>query len=108
MSGRRAPRLIVEVAFLVALSAALAFAGLADPARRAEPEVIEPAPAPARPPAAPRPRPIAPRREPVARRAARHRIDPLAPDPVRGRRFGRRAGIVGGDVDVLDGPPLER
>lgn len=81
---------------------------LDEPAKRTEPEVIEPAPRPARPPAAPKTRPRAPRREPVARRTARHRIDPLAPDPARGKRFGRRAGVVAGDVDVLDGPPRER
>jgi hypothetical protein len=81
---------------------------LDEPAKRVEPEVIEPAPAPARPPAAPKTRSRAPRREPAARRTARHRIDPLAPDPARGKRFGRRAGVVAGDVDVLDGPPRER
>jgi hypothetical protein len=81
---------------------------LDEPARRAEPEAIEPAPAPVRPPAGARTRPSAPRRETVARRTARHRIDPLAPDPARGRRFGRRAGVVAGDVDVPDGPPRER
>src|SRR5262249_19716550 len=73
-----------------------------EPPERAEPEVVAPAPPP-------RPRPKAPRRrEPVAGRTARHRIDPLAPDTSKGRRFARRGGVVDGDADVIDGPPLDR
>jgi hypothetical protein len=75
-----------------------------EPQEPAEPEVVAPPPPPP-----PRPRPEAPRRrEPVAARTARHRIDPLAPDTAKGRRFGRRAGVVDGDADVVDGPPLDR
>jgi hypothetical protein len=74
-----------------------------EPPERAEPEIVAPPPPP------PRPRPKAPRRrEPAATRTARHRIDPLAADPSRGRRFGRRGGGVDGDADVVDGPPLDR
>jgi hypothetical protein len=75
-----------------------------EPPEPAEPEVV----APPAPPPPPRPRPEAPRRrEPVAARTARHRIDPLASDTSKGRRFGRR-GAVDGDADVVDGPPLDR
>jgi hypothetical protein len=72
-----------------------------------EAEVVEPEPEPrpARPPKA-RPRP--PRREPVSTRTARHRIDPLAPDPPRSRRFGRRTVVAGGDAALLDGLPPGR
>ena len=73
----------------------------------APPEVDEPSDVV--PPPPPRPRPRAPRRrEPAVTRMARHRIDPLAPDSAKGRRFGRRAAVAGGDVEVVDGPPLYR
>jgi hypothetical protein len=74
-----------------------------EPPQPAEPEVVVPPPPP------PRPRPAGPqRREPVATRRARHRIDPLAPETAKGRRFGRRGGVAGGDADVVDGPPRDR
>jgi hypothetical protein len=72
-----------------------------DPEPPAEPEVVAPPP----PPPKPRPRRG---REPVAARSARHRIDPLAPDTSKGRRFARRGGVVGSDADVVDGPPPDR
>jgi len=76
-----------------------------EPPEPLEPEVVAPPP----PPPPPRPTPKAPRRrEPVAARTARHRIDPLAADTSKGRRFGRRGGLVDGDADVVDGPPVDR
>lgn len=76
----------------------------ADPEETAEPE-----PAHAPPPAV-EPQPVsapAPRR-PTAARAARHRIDPLAPEAAKGKRFGRRGPENSGDADVRDGPPPGR
>jgi len=60
------------------------------------------------------PEPAEPRRRVEARptrtgdRMARHRIDPLAVTRPRGRRIGRRAETVVGDLDVPDGPPRRR
>jgi hypothetical protein len=72
------------------------------PLEPAETEVVVPPPPP-------RPRPKVPKgRESVATRTARHRVDPLAPDATKGRRFGRRAGAAGGDAEVVDGPPRDR
>jgi hypothetical protein len=90
----------VDVALAVAEQAEAAVPPeVEQPSERAEPDVVVPPP----------PKPRAPRRrEPVARRTARHRIDPLAPDPPRGRRLGRRAGVAAGDADVDDGPPWDR
>jgi hypothetical protein len=73
-----------------------------EPPQPPEPEVVVPAPPPRPGSAEPQ------RREPAARRRARHRIDPLAPETAKGRRFGRRGGVAGGDADVVDGPPRER
>jgi hypothetical protein len=92
----------VDVALAVAEQAEEVAPPEVEPPERAEPEA-------AVPPPPPKPRPRAARsREPVATRTARHRIDPLAPEPPRGRRFGRRAGVVPGDADVVDGPPRDR
>ena len=54
------------------------------------------------------PRPVAAPRGPIVGRTARHRIDPLAPPPAKGKRFGRRGEVTTGDADVVDGPPTRR
>src|SRR5262245_24155510 len=98
----------VDVALAVAEQVEEATAPEVDePPERAEPEPEVVAPPPPSPP--PRPRPKAPRRrDPTAARIVRHRIDPLAADTSKGRRFGRRGGVVDADADVVDGPPLDR
>ena len=63
--------------------------------------------APRRPPAR-EPRPVAAPRGPIVGRIAHHRIDPLAPPPAKGKRFGRRGEVTTGDADVVDGPPTRR
>jgi len=60
-------------------------------------------------PQQPKPRrQIEPRPVPAGQRTARHRIDPLAAPPTKGKRFGRRSEAVTGDADVPDGPPRRR
>ncbi len=63
--------------------------------------------APERPPER-APRPVAAARRPIVGRTARHRIDPLAPAPSKGKRFARRGEVTTGDADVFDGPPARR
>jgi hypothetical protein len=70
-----------------------------------EPEVDEPDVEPRQP--EPR-RQIEARPVPAEQRTARHRIDPLAVAPAKGRRFGRRTEAVTGDADLPDGPPRRR
>jgi hypothetical protein len=53
-------------------------------------------------------RKIEPRPVQAGERTARHRIDPLATPPAKGRRFARRSQAVTGDLDVADGPPRRR
>jgi hypothetical protein len=86
---------------------------VAEQVEEVEPPEVEEPPEPVEtevvlPPPPPRPRPTPQRREPAATRRARHRIDPLAPETAKGRRFGRRGGVAGGDADVADGPPRDR
>jgi hypothetical protein len=72
---------------------------------QAEPEEIdEPEPVPAAEP----PRAPSAARQPAFARAARHRIDPLAPEAPKGKRFSRRGPESSGDADVPDGPPPGR
>ena len=54
-----------------------------------------------------------PQRRPVPRpraggRTARHRIDPLAAEPAKSRRFGKRAEPPRFEMEVADGPALMR